>query len=43
MNERKATARSTKQAIRNALFRLGLDTPAKGVVDALAEQGILVD
>jgi hypothetical protein len=39
------TMRTTdeKQAIRNALFRLGLHTTPKGVVDALREQGIQVD
>jgi ribosomal protein S20 len=31
-----------KQAIRNALFRLGLHTTPKGVVHALAQQGIQV-
>jgi hypothetical protein len=36
--------RSTKkQAIRNALLRLGLHTPAKGIVEALAQEGIQVD
>jgi hypothetical protein len=34
---------SIKQAIRNALFRLGLHTRPKGVVDALAQQGVQVD
>jgi hypothetical protein len=34
---------SNKQAIQNALYRLGLHTTSKGVVDALAQQGILVD
>jgi hypothetical protein len=31
-----------KRAVRNALFRLGLHTTPKGVVDALAKQGIQV-
>jgi hypothetical protein len=34
---------ATKRAIRRALFRLGLHTPAKGVVDALAQQEIVRD
>ena len=34
---------SKKRAIRNALYRLGLHTTPKGVVDALEQQGILVD
>ncbi len=32
-----------KRAIRNALHRLGLHTTPKGVVDALAQQGVRVD
>jgi hypothetical protein len=32
-----------RRAIRNAFFRLGLHTPPKGTVDALREQGVLVD
>ena len=32
-----------KRAIRNAFFRLGLHTPPKGIVDALAQQGIQVN
>jgi hypothetical protein len=32
-----------KRAIRNAFFRLGLHTPPKGIMDALAQQGIRVD
>ena len=32
-----------KQAIRHAFFSLGLHTSPKGVVHALAQQGILVD
>ena len=32
----------TRRAIRNALFRLGLHTTPKGIVDALAQQGIQV-
>jgi hypothetical protein len=31
-----------RQAIRNALFRLGLQTPPKVVVHALAQQGVQV-
>ncbi len=34
---------SKKQAIRNALYRLGLHTTPEGVVDALAQQGVQVD
>jgi hypothetical protein len=33
----------TKRAIRSAFFRLGLHTTSKGVVDALAQQGVLAD
>jgi hypothetical protein len=29
-----------KRAVRNALFRLGLHTTPKGIVDALAQQGV---
>lgn len=32
-----------KRAIRHTLFRLGLHTTLKGIVDALGEQGIQVD
>jgi hypothetical protein len=32
-----------KQAIRHALFRRSLHTPPKGIIDALAQQGVLVD
>jgi hypothetical protein len=32
-----------KKAIRHAFFRLGLHTKPKGVVHALAQQGIAVD
>lgn len=32
-----------RQAIRNAFYRLGLHVTPKGVVHALAQQGILVD
>jgi hypothetical protein len=32
----------TKRAIRNALFRLGLHTTPKAIVEALAKQGIQV-
>jgi hypothetical protein len=31
-----------KRAVRNALFRLGLHTTPKGIVDALAQQGVQV-
>jgi hypothetical protein len=31
-----------KRAIRNVLFRLGLHTTPKGIVDALAQQGVQV-
>jgi hypothetical protein len=34
---------SLNDAIRNALFRHALQTTAKGIVDALAQQGIQVD
>ena len=34
---------SKKQAIRNTFFRLGLHTTAKGVVQALVQQGVQVD
>jgi hypothetical protein len=39
------TMRTTgkKRAIRNAFYRLGLHTTPKGVVEALAQQGIKVD
>ena len=32
-----------KRAIRNALYRLGLHTTPKGIVEALAQQGVQVD
>jgi hypothetical protein len=31
-----------KRAVQNALFRLGLHTTPKGIVDALAQQGVQV-
>jgi hypothetical protein len=32
-----------KRAIRNAFFRLGLHATPKGIVEALRQQGVLVD
>ena len=32
-----------KRAIRHTFFRLGLHTTPKNIVDALAQQGVLVD
>jgi len=33
---------SKKQAVRHALYRLGLHTTSKGIVDALSQKGISV-
>lgn len=40
-----STMRTTgkKQAIRNALFRFGLHATPKGIIDALAQQGVQVN